>query len=515
MNNQAFNQKIEDMLQEVDRVQGNEFRMYWSEFIHRATILLHSRLTTPESRSSSSLNSIEKDIVRNLTSVVFPAFQKWFDQTFNTLEKIIDKIPHLRKESSGQSLYTSNFFPAPNKKRTQSESPELQRKTQENNKMLSNFFSQKFDFTKEDPLLNFKDGQETIKIGSEFKNKFLSECKVTSQKMQTQPFLVYDSDYDLEEVQEQSAEESTEKRNSKHPDEVEKKNTLPKVENSSQSSQSSNMYTITIIDTIDAKSESLFGTMHSFLRTLVPKLASKPLELIKSQRSKEWFKERGLRLTASRFGLVFKRSSFNPPENLQKLIHSLLNPVKYGKIPALEYGTNNESAARDDYIKKTGNEVIETGFWIRPDLAWLGGSPDGIVVDKKTGKRGLLEIKCPYSARFMTINEYVTGKKGAYLHQVGSEVTLDKNHDYYYQMQGCMHILNMDWCDFVVRTEKDIFVERIVKNQTFVTTMVSRLSEFYCRFLLPSIASGTQRPPEIEYILISQKAYNSRFSSLI
>jgi len=237
-----------------------------------------------------------------------------------------------------------------------------------------------------------------------------------------------------------------------------------------------------VIQTFQGEGQKLYAQIAKFLEGLHMKGVEGPVEIVSLQRTSDWFTQRKLRVTASNFGVFFKRKSFDPPENLQKLIHTLLNPVPYGKIPALEYGKDMEAPARDEYIKKTGHEVLETGFWTRSDYPWLGGSPDGIVVDKTLGQKGLLEIKCPYSARTMTIKEYISEKKSkAYLRYVGGQIVLDKGHNYYYQMQGCMFILNLPWCDFVVRTEKDMFIERIPRNPDFISNMVSRLAEFYTR----------------------------------
>ena len=71
------------------------------------------------------------------------------------------------------------------------------------------------------------------------------------------------------------------------------------------------------------------------------------------------------------------------------------------------------------------NSVIYTGFWLHSSGV-LGASPDGIV--KRTPKcpptmlhgvrssvPGLIEVKCPYSAREMTISEAANQLKGFFL----------------------------------------------------------------------------------------------------
>lgn len=274
-------------------------------------------------------------------------------------------------------------------------------------------------------------------------------------------------------------------------------------------------YTVTVIQTFQGDGQSLLQKIMEFLPSLNPKNCQGPIELISSQRTDDWLTQRKLRVTASNFGVFFKRRYFDPPENLHKLIHSMLNPKFYGKIPALEYGKEMEATAIQDYVKKTGNQVEETGFWIRCEYPWLGGSPDGIVTDKATGKRGLLEVKCPYSAKHLTIREYIIEKKTAYLKNMDGKVYLDKTHNYFYQMQGCMFVVDMEWCDFVVRTEKDIFVERIVRNNEFIGMMLARLAEFYTRFLLPSLATSCYKLNPVEYKMLSKTAYEKEGKKLV
>ena len=275
-------------------------------------------------------------------------------------------------------------------------------------------------------------------------------------------------------------------------------------------------YQLCVITFNSLEIQSLKQKMGEFLQSLAPKGAYGPVCLVQDQRSLQWFKERGLRVTASTFGKMFKRRTLDPPEMLEKLVHAMLNPKKYsGKIPALEYGIENEAAAREDYEKKTGNTVEETGFWTRADCAFIGGSPDGIVIDRKTGHRGLLEIKCPYSGRKLTIKEYAETPRTVLLSNGKGGYNLKQNHEYYHQMQGCMYILNMSWCDFVVRTERDIHIERIQRDNTLISKMMSKLKEMYIRFFLPSLATGCHKQINIEYPLLDSHVYKKHFASLV
>lgn len=65
----------------------------------------------------------------------------------------------------------------------------------------------------------------------------------------------------------------------------------------------------------------------------------------------------------------------------------------------------------------------------------------------------------------MKLDEVIDGPSDFYLKRKNGQIYLDSNHDYYYQIQGQMFVLDIPWVDFVVRTEKDIKIVRIPRNQ--------------------------------------------------
>ena len=44
-----------------------------------------------------------------------------------------------------------------------------------------------------------------------------------------------------------------------------------------------------------------------------------------------------------------------------------------------------------------------------------------------------------------------------------------------------------EWCDFVVATERDCFIERITLDRDWVSTNVQQLESFYDSFILPRL----------------------------
>ena len=126
-------------------------------------------------------------------------------------------------------------------------------------------------------------------------------------------------------------------------------------------------------------------------------------------------------------------------------------------MKAIQWGVNNEEEAIKAFTLKTGKTVKETGIWFHSS-GILGASPDGIV-DHET----VLEAKCPYTERNLTIEEAV---------QSSATFCLDKSdngewHVYWHQIQGEMYFCRRKFCYFVVWTTKDVAVLKIERDETW------------------------------------------------
>jgi len=164
-----------------------------------------------------------------------------------------------------------------------------------------------------------------------------------------------------------------------------------------------------------------------------------------------WQRLRSVRLTASKFGSIVKRQS-----KFEKLVETIHYKLLPGAVAALEWGRSHEDTARDAYINSKMSiktyQVHHTGVHISTEHPWLAASPDELVEDPSEvdgRNQGILEIKCPYSARTLTpeaacqdINRFCSNIE--YGH-----IALKKQHNYYYQVQGQLAITKRPWCDFV------------------------------------------------------------------
>ena len=193
-----------------------------------------------------------------------------------------------------------------------------------------------------------------------------------------------------------------------------------------------------------------------------------------------WHLARKGRLTASNFGCVLKAKTVTP-----SLLKRLLGEYDLSRVKAVQWGVNNEEEAIKAFNVQTGKTVKDTGIWF-DSSGILSASPDGIVDDDT-----VLEAKCPYTERNLTIEEAVKSSTFC-LEKCETEQTgyaLKKDHVYWHQVQGEMYFSQRKFCYFVVWTTKDVAVLRIERDNTWAAN-IPLLTEFYFNHIFPKIVEG-------------------------
>ena len=199
---------------------------------------------------------------------------------------------------------------------------------------------------------------------------------------------------------------------------------------------------------------------------------------------KRWHGERYGRLTASNFGRVCKA------RKIDGLVQQLLYPVSSAlSSKAIQWGTENEAEAMEQYKSTIAVTVRECGIFIHSTLGYLAASPDGVVTDENSKVVGVIEIKCPFSARNKpSIIEACEASTFYCSLNSSNEVHLKRNHNYFYQVQGQMAVLNVEWCDFIVWTPSWIFIERVAfDNKFWEEQCLPKLSSTYIHVLAPEL----------------------------
>lgn len=100
---------------------------------------------------------------------------------------------------------------------------------------------------------------------------------------------------------------------------------------------------------------------------------------------------------------------------------------------SVQKGIKAYDADRVEYVvKPCGLFLSNSGI--------IGASPDGLIPEQ----RKIVEIKCPWFARKMTLEELLAAD-GFYMEFAGDgSVKLKSNHNYFHQVQGCMHLSDTD-----------------------------------------------------------------------
>lgn len=187
------------------------------------------------------------------------------------------------------------------------------------------------------------------------------------------------------------------------------------------------------------------------------------------QRTPEWFELRLGKVTASRIGdlMAKTRSGYSASRAnymAELVIQRLTGTVEQGfTSPAMQWGTDQESNARNAYSFFTDNTVQEVAFIKHPTIEQAGASPDGLV-----GEDGLVEIKCPNSATHL--DTLLTGKI---------------NNKYILQMQWQLACSGRKWCDFVSFDPRfsgglKIFIKRVNRDDELIAEITGEVIKFLC-----------------------------------
>ena len=174
----------------------------------------------------------------------------------------------------------------------------------------------------------------------------------------------------------------------------------------------------------------------------------------------------------------------------KSLLANICKPKQSTCPKPCQWGKDKENKAIQEYYKFKKNEgknvdvCASCGFVVNLKFPWLGASRDFLVFDcKEPTSFGIGEVKCPFSKKNLSIED-ACNDKNFFLDKLNGKITLKRTHNYFYQIQGCMATLNVRWCDIVVFTNVDLYIERIYFDNEFWQKVVPELSSFYSEYML-------------------------------
>lgn len=185
------------------------------------------------------------------------------------------------------------------------------------------------------------------------------------------------------------------------------------------------------------------------------------------QGSEEWLAERAGHATASCFKEVLAKIKTGEAAGRRnyriRLVTERLTgvPVASYQNTAMQWGKDNEPAARMAYEAHTGKLVEEVGFIKHPRVAWCGMSPDGLI-----NEDGGVEIKCPYEST-IHVNTLDSGMPSEHIAQI----------------QGALWVTGRKWWDFVsfdprMPGKLKLYVQRIERDDEYIKNLQIEVIKF-------------------------------------
>ena len=184
------------------------------------------------------------------------------------------------------------------------------------------------------------------------------------------------------------------------------------------------------------------------------------------QRTDDWFAARLGKVTASRVADVVAKTKSGYSASRQNYMADLIverltgQKASNSSNAAMDWGVEQEPAARAAYSARAGELVEEVGFIDHPTIAMSGASPDGLVGD------GCVEFKCPNTATHL---EYLLAGK-----PVEKYVT---------QIMWQLACTGRPWCDFVSYDPRlpehlQMLVVRVPRDDNRIAELEAEVQKF-------------------------------------
>ena len=88
-------------------------------------------------------------------------------------------------------------------------------------------------------------------------------------------------------------------------------------------------------------------------------------------------------------------------------------------------------------------------------------------------------MKCPYRCKEKSYNEACLDSSLCLKNTTNGDLTLKRDHAYYYQVQLQMKLCQTEYCDFVVWRPHDMVALRIVPDEHFIVSAIVKAMLFF------------------------------------
>lgn len=200
----------------------------------------------------------------------------------------------------------------------------------------------------------------------------------------------------------------------------------------------------------------------------------------------EWYLHRKVRITASKCKRAIQKNTTSPTKAMQEILHYNNNY----QSEMMKQGLKDEKKILRVYESKLGCKVREVGFIVSRSHPYLGASPDGEV------DGGLVEVKRIFRKNSTSLREAVCHRNICKESPHG--LVVNKNHQFYYQVQQQMLCYECEWTDLVLSDMVDMIIIHIKKSNKFLSDIIPKLKLFYDKHIAlelayPRVAYGLPR----------------------
>ena len=141
------------------------------------------------------------------------------------------------------------------------------------------------------------------------------------------------------------------------------------------------------------------------------------------------------------------------------------------KAKSCTWCSKSESEIIKQYSKQTGNIVQQCGFFVSKSHPFLGASPDGLI-----GRDGSIEVKKIHPRKGETLESALL--RLHIIKRTDGCLSVNENHQYYYQMQQQLFCAERKWVDFVASDGYALFVKRVLLDHDFWSRNLPRQCNF-------------------------------------
>jgi hypothetical protein len=267
-----------------------------------------------------------------------------------------------------------------------------------------------------------------------------------------------------------------------------------------QSSENSTAYGINNADSVSETNHQILDSCLKYFHENIFVTLNDILHVEKATREQsecdEWFLERRKRITASNFGKFCKCKSDTA---LCNLVRRIAYPQPKLNTVAIKHGKRYEQVALEKYGELYTKKYIKSGLVIHPQLPFLAASPDAIICNDSGETVSIIEVKCPYNAKSFTEIDFSidaqlcsSKKKIKFLNWNNNSLFLKESHDYYYQIQAILFILNVQLAKLLVYASDNdaLIVVEVIRNDKFLKGVINKISNRYFRYYLSEISTN-------------------------